>query len=121
MPGGKLPDGELERRVLDVLWNRDEPMTPAAVRESLGGARPLAYTTVMTILVRLWEKGVVDRERVGRAYAYRPRLTREERIAERMGELLDTTADRSIALARFVESLPPEQLEELRRAIGADE
>lgn len=121
MAGGKLPQGELEHQVLEVLWDGGEPMTPAAVREHLVTGRPLAYTTVMTILVRLWEKGVLDRERVGRAYAYRPRSTREEHIAARMSELLGATTDRSVALARFVENLPPEQLEELRQAIGPDE
>jgi predicted transcriptional regulator len=121
--GRKLPHGELEERVLDVLWGQGTSMTPAAVRDRLASSRsgrPLAYTTVMTILVRLWEKGLLDRERSGRGYAYRTRLTREERIAARMGELLDTTGDRSIALARFVESLTPSQREELRRAMGAD-
>jgi predicted transcriptional regulator len=122
--GRKLPHGELEERVLDVLWEQGEAMTPAAVRERLTPGRPgrpLAYTTVMTILVRLWEKGLLDRDRAGRGYAYRPRLSREERIAERMGDLLDATGERSTALARFVESLTPAQREELRRAMGATE
>jgi predicted transcriptional regulator len=119
--GRKLPHGELEERVLDVLWEQGTPMTPAAVRDGLASGRsgrPLAYTTVMTILVRLWEKDLLDRERAGRGYAYRPRVSREERIAARMGELLATTGERSMALARFVESLTPAQREELRRAMG---
>jgi predicted transcriptional regulator len=122
--GRKLPHGELEERVLDVLWEQGAPMTPGAVRDHLASGRPrrpLAYTTVMTILVRLWEKGLLDRERAGRGYAYRTRLTREERIAARMGELLDTTGQRSIALARFVESMSPAQRAELRRAMGSAE
>jgi predicted transcriptional regulator len=122
--GRKLPHGELEERVLDVLWEQGEAMTPAAVREQLTPGRPgrpLAYTTVMTILVRLWEKGLLDRERAGRGYTYRPRQTREERTAERMAELLDATGERSIALARFVESLTPTQREDLRRAMGTTE
>jgi len=121
MVGRKLPQGELEHQVLEVLWDHGEPMTPAEVRGHLTTGRPLAYTTVMTILVRLWEKGQLDRQRVGRAYAYRPRSTREEHIAARMSALLDATGDRSVALARFVETLSPEQLEELRHAIGSDE
>jgi predicted transcriptional regulator len=116
MAGRKLPHGELEGLVMDVLWDSAGPLTPAAVRERLR-PRELAYTTVMTILVRLLGKGMVDRDQVGRAYAYRPRQTREERAAQRMGELLATTDDRSVVLSQFVASLPPDQVEELRRAL----
>lgn len=120
MAGRKLPHGELEGHVMDVLWDSVAPLTPADVRDRLDPAHPLAYTTVMTILVRLWEKGLVERERAGRAYAYRPVQTREEQAARRMGELLATTGDRSVVLSQFVASLSPEQLTELRRALEAD-
>ena len=117
MPGRKLPHGELEGLVMDVLWDSAEPLTPAAVRERLDPGRPLAYTTVMTILVRLVDKGLVTRSQNGRAYAYRPRLSREEQAAQRMSELLAATGDSSVALSRFVATLPPEQVAELRRLL----
>ena len=113
----KLPHGEMEALVMDVLWDGAEPLTPAAVRDRLPPERPLAYTTVMTILTRLWEKGLVERDRMGRAFAYRPRQSREERAAERMGELLAATGDRSVALSQFVASLPDDQVAELRRLL----
>ena len=119
MAGRKLPHGELESLVMNVLWDSPEALTPAAVRERLA-PRDLAYTTVMTILVRLLDKGMVDRERAGRAYAYRPRQSREERAAQRMSDLLAATGDRSVVLSQFVASLPPEQLAELRRALDGD-
>ena len=119
MAGRKLPHGELEGLVMDVLWDGGEPLTPAAVRDRLR-PRELAYTTVMTILVRLLDKGLVEREQAGRAYAYRPRQSREERAAQRMSQLLDTTGDRSVVLSQFVASLPPEQVAELRRALEGD-
>jgi predicted transcriptional regulator len=118
MDRGRLAHGELEGLVMDVLWDAGEPMVPAAVREALDATRSLAYTTVMTILVRLYEKGLVERERVGRAYAYRPRRSREEQAAARMGEVLEAASDRSVVLARFIAALSPEQLAELRRAMG---
>lgn len=117
MAARKLPHGELESLVMNVLWDSDEPLTPASVRDRLGRSRSLAYTTVMTILTRLWDKGFVERRQVGRAFAYTPRQSREEQAAQRMGELLAATGDRSVALSRFVASLPPEQLAELRRAV----
>ena len=90
------------------------------VRDRLEPTRALAYTTVLTILVRLHDKGLVERERVGRAYAYRPRRSREEQAALRMGELLDTAKDAPVVLARFVASLSSRQLADLRRAVGND-
>ncbi|HET6950946.1 MAG TPA: BlaI/MecI/CopY family transcriptional regulator [Acidimicrobiales bacterium] len=120
MAGRKLPHGELEALVMGVLWDGDAPLSPAEVRARLAPARALAYTTVMTILVRLHDKGLVTRERSGRAYLYRPRQSREEQAAQRMGELLATTGDRSLALARFVASLPPDQLAALRRALETE-
>ena len=117
MAGRKLPHGELEALVMDVLWDSRTPLTPAGVRERLELARSLAYTTVMTILTRLWEKGEVDRARVGRAFAYSPRQTREEQAAQRMSSLLAGTEDTSVALSRFVASLPPDQVAELRRLL----
>jgi BlaI family transcriptional regulator, penicillinase repressor len=117
MAGRKLPHGELEGLVMGVLWDATSALTPAAVRDRLDPARPLAYTTVMTILVRLWEKGLLERERAGRAYAYRPRQSREEQAAQRMGDLLAATGDRSVVLSQFVASLTPDQVAELRRLL----
>lgn len=120
MDRDRLAHGELEGLVMGVLWDAGEPLVAAGVRERLGSVRSLAYTTVLTILVRLHEKGLVERERVGRAYAYRPRWTREEHAAARMGELLETARDGSLVLARFVAALSPAQLAELRRAMEGD-
>ena len=120
MDRDRLAHGELEGLVMDVLWDADEPLVAAEVRDRLEPTRSLAYTTVMTILVRLHEKGVVERERAGRAYAYRPRWSREEQAAARMGELLGAAKDDSVVLARFVAALSPAQLAELRRAVEGD-
>jgi predicted transcriptional regulator len=103
---------------MEVLWDADEPLVAAVVRDRLAGMRPLAYTTVLTILVRLHEKGLVERKRAGRANAYWPRRNREEQAAARMGELLEAAKDTPVVLARFVASLSPDQREELRRAMG---
>ena len=67
--------GDLEREILAHLWQRGE----ASVRQvhSAFGER-VAYTTVMTTLDRLYKKGVLNRRKEGRAFLYRPRLSREE-------------------------------------------
>lgn len=113
----KLPMGELESAVMDVLWNGGGWSTPGEVHEVLAKNRPLAYTTVMTILVRLWQKGRVERERDGRAFAYRPLQTREEYAASRMSEVLVSVADRPKALTYFLQSLKPADRAQLRRLL----
>lgn len=67
--------GPLEQKVLDALWTREEP---AVVREVMAAVGNVAYTTVLTTLDRLYRKGVLTRERVGRAFAYRPVQSRDE-------------------------------------------
>ena len=117
----KLPMGELEAAVMDVLWDRGGWLTPGEVQEVLSGEHRVAYTTVMTILVRLWTKDRLERQRDGRAFAYRPRKSREEHAAERMGELLTGAKDRPLALSHFVDELNPSDRAQLRRMLrGAD-
>src|SRR5437867_1029116 len=106
MRQGRLPMGELEASVMDVLWTRGGWLTPGEVHDVLEARRPIAYTTVMTILVRLWQKGRLERQRDGRAFAYRPFQSREENAAARMGEVLKGVANRPAALSHFLQSLP---------------
>jgi predicted transcriptional regulator len=95
--------GQLEADVLATLWRADGPLSPGQVRAELGA--DLAYTTVMTILSRLHDKGSVTRARVGRAYVYTPAFAQAERAASQMRELLDSGHDRAEVLAQFVGAL----------------
>ena len=113
--------GELEQAVMHVLWQRgdQEWATVREVHESLSG-RGLAYTTVMTVMARLAGKGYVEQQREGRAYRYRPRVTRAGLTAEMMREALAAAGreDRDRALVSFVEEATPADLEALRRALN---
>ncbi|HZT74502.1 MAG TPA: BlaI/MecI/CopY family transcriptional regulator [Terriglobales bacterium] len=74
--GSKRPRalGALEAQVMEVLWAQGE----ANVREVAQRlARPLAYTTVMTTLDRLYKKGLLERHKRDRAFQYLPRMSRE--------------------------------------------
>jgi predicted transcriptional regulator len=102
--------------VLAALWAADQPLTPAAVRTELG--EELAYTTVMTILARLHEKGVVTRERAGRAYAYAPAFDQADLAASRMHALLGDGRDRDEVLARFAGSLSARDTRTLTAALA---
>ena len=103
---------------MEILWDRGGWMTPGEVHEIVSTGRPLAYNTVMTILVRLFEKGRLERQRDGRAYAYRSVQSREEYAAERMERLLEGAKDRPAALAHFVESLDAPDRAQLRRLLN---
>ena len=107
--------GALEHEVLAQLWTMPEGGTPADVLDAMGST--LAYTTVMTILTRLWEKGLVDRKRSGRAYVYQPRLTEAELAAQRMRQTLIAAKDRSGALSRFVAGLSKREAQTLRELL----
>lgn len=108
-------DPFLENAVMDVLWDTAGWMTSRDVQEHLPPERSVGYTTVMTVLSRLWKKGRLERERTGRAFAYRPLLTRTEHAASRMEEILDTAGDRTNALARFAEQLSASDRRRLRK------
>ena len=114
----KLATGELESKVLEVLWDAGQALTPGAVHQRLFPERPLAYTTVMTILTRLWNKGVLERSREGRAFAYRPILGRAEHTAQRMREILQGAGSRADALASFVGAMDAKERAQLRRMLG---
>jgi predicted transcriptional regulator len=106
METGRRPRGTLEQEVVAALATAARPMTPAEVRDQLGA--DLAYTTVMTVLARLSEKGLVTRKRVGRAYAYTAIRDEAEVTARQMQRLLDTGDDRAAVLSRFVGVLSTE-------------
>jgi predicted transcriptional regulator len=66
--------GRLEREVMDIVW-RSGSVNVRDVRRQL--SKPAAYTTVMTTLDRLFKKGLLGRERDGRAFVYRAALSRQ--------------------------------------------
>lgn len=114
----RRPMGELEGAVMDALWERGGWLTPGEVHTALQQqGYELAYTTVMTVLVRLWQKERVQRQRDGRAYAYHPVITREQYVATRMEEVLEAARDRSAALGHFLEALDAADRVQLRRLL----
>jgi predicted transcriptional regulator len=108
--------GELERAIMEVLWETEAPLTVREVSARLP-ERNLAHTTVMTVLDRLAKKGFARRQRDGRAWRYCPAATREAYVAELMLTALDQTGDRSAALARFARSMTGPEAEALRDAL----
>lgn len=108
--------GGLEAAVLECLWDGEVPLTPRDVLDRMDG--DLAYTTIMTILTRLWRKGLVERSRSGKAYAYSPLVSEADLVASRMRDALVSSADRSATLSRFAESLTTGEVTALRAALA---
>jgi BlaI family transcriptional regulator, penicillinase repressor len=77
----------LELQIMQVLWNNG-PSTVQAVQQGLPGD-PLAYTTVQTMLNILQRKGKVKRKLLGKAYEYRPVLSRDKALREAASDMLD--------------------------------
>lgn len=109
--------GPLETAVMGVLWARGAAMTVRQVLDELNLERhpPLAYTTVMTTLTRLADKGAVTRQPDGRGYAYQAAGPDPAALAVR--SVLSDYGD--AAIARFVEQVgaDPERLRRLRRLL----
>ncbi|WP_105565905.1 BlaI/MecI/CopY family transcriptional regulator [Microbacterium halophytorum] len=112
--------GDLERAVMDVVWDADDSLTAYDVKDALEAqGRDLAATTLLTVLSRLDKKGFVTSDRSARPHRYQPVGTREAHMAELMHEVLGETADRSAVLARFIGGVSAEDQATLRNLLAS--
>jgi len=116
--------GQLERSVMDELWDAAEPLDANMLRDRLASAgderagRELAVTTVLTVLSRLEKKGMISRDRSARPHRWRAAASRAEHVAELMHDALGDAGDREAVLARFVGRVTPEDAAALRRLLA---
>lgn len=103
---------------MDRLWAAGRPMLVREVLEELRELRPLAYTTVMTVMDKLHRKGWLTREREGRAYLYQPSASRETYAAELMSQAFTQAGDATATLIHFIEAMSPDDAAALRRALS---
>lgn len=115
--------GDLESKVMTWLWANDQGTVKQAQKGLQLDPEP-AYTTIMTIMSRLAEKGLLQKEKHGNAFVYRPTLTQaqfqKKMIRKIMGSLIDSFG--SPALTHFVETVNdevPEKMDELAALIEA--
>jgi predicted transcriptional regulator len=108
-------DGDLEAQVLRLVWSADEPLTPGETLARIDA--DIAYTTVMTVLSRLYQKGLLARERDGRAFRYRPAVTEAELAAGRMQSGLRSAADQEAVLSQFIGTLSEDEAAIVRRLL----
>jgi len=109
--------GGLESEVMDLLWDADEPQSVRDLVDRFEGGAPKAYTTILTVVTHLHEKGWVQREKRSRAYIYSPSRSRDEATSLAMRELLDNSNDSVSALLHFAQNVSDDEYEALRRAL----
>ena len=109
--------GELEMAIMDVMWAANTPCSTREVRERMRYGRPVAYTTVMTVMDILYRKGVLQRVKHGRAWQYWPVERREEHDARVMTEVLRSGGDEAVTMRHFLERVSDDELDGLRSAV----
>ena len=120
MPGGR-PLGDLERAVMEQLWKASEPQTVRSVHAALSAQRHLAYTTIMTVLRRLADKGLVVAYRGERAHRYAASQSRDQLVAALMADALAHAADaacRQAALVHFIAHVGTDDVSALLGALA---
>lgn len=119
-----LPGGELERAVLEAVWDLGEA-TARAVHDRVGAPSGLVYTTIAKVLDRLVAKKLCRRHREGRLYVYASAIARQEverataraSVSRLLGEEPRPAA--IAALVDAVEAVDPELLDELARVVAS--
>lgn len=121
--------GELERSVMDILWESHGTLSAYELQDSLAatgapgvtpsGSRKLAATTVLTVLSRLEKKGFVERERASRPHRYRAAASREDHMAELMHQVLGGALDRTAVLERFIGRASEGEADTLRKLLDS--
>jgi predicted transcriptional regulator len=110
--------GELELAVMEVVWEKEHTTVSEVLAELNSEERSRAYTTIMTIMTRLCEKGWLTANKEGRAYVYSPTASRTEVEARLAGNiirtlLVDFGQTAIVQFARELEQIDPEQLARL--------
>lgn len=107
--------GPLERALMEALWDAGKPLLIRELMEAVnaGSAKRSAYTTVQTVADRLVHKGLLVRTADRHAWRYSPTRSREDHVARVMAEALAATADHGPVLARFAETIDPQDAHRL--------
>lgn len=111
--------GSLELEIMEYMWKTNEA-TVRQTAENLGGKRPIAYTTVMTVMGHLVEKGLLTRVMEKNRYRYRVALNKQDFLYQSSQRMIRTLVSNfgDLAVAGFLNEIGeigPERLAELRR------
>ena len=111
---------DLELAIMEIVWQKGQA-TVRDVYEAIQPIRPLAYNTILTVLTKLREKGIVSSQPRGKAYLYTPLVSETEaakRSVTRIMEQFFAGSARSLAAHLIkTQSMEPDELEELKRLV----
>ena len=114
----KRKQGELESQILGCLWDRPEGLTSQQIL-ALMGDDDLAITTVLTVLSRLSDKGLVSREQAsGRTFLFKSTSSREQHTAMKLLSEIKATEKTDLVFQYLVNGLSTKQIESLKKALG---
>ncbi len=113
--------GELENLIMELAWQKGE-VTVREVHQALLESRRLAYTTVMTVMSRLADKGVLERHKVRAAYVYKPARTKQDFTRAVLGSVFsglirDFGKPAITQFLEIIEEQDPQRIEDLARLI----
>jgi predicted transcriptional regulator len=120
LPGtARRAAGALEAEVLGILRDAGGPLSPGEVRQRVASGQrgELSYSTVVTIVSRLHDKGLLNRQRAGRGFTYTP-VDEASIAASRMSQALGSGSDRDAVLTRFVSGLSGRDTRLLRNLLA---
>ena len=113
----RLPDSELA--VMQVLWDKERPVTRPEIDEALAEEKSWTTSTIVALLARLEAKGFLTHEKQGRGYLYRARISRDEYLASESSALLESlyrgSAKNFLAALHRGGSLNEQEIDELER------
>lgn len=118
----RLPDSELE--VMQVIWSNKPPMSRADIEKYLADSYPIAQTTVLTLLMRLTEKGFLSADKQGQKKMFTPLISQQEYLAEQSNRFFNKLCGGSLstfAAALCDSGLTKEEIAELRSLLERDE
>ena len=111
--------GELEQLILDALWDSASAVSSQQLLERISPDGELALTTVLTVLSRLTDKGLVARQPgEGRSLLFSPVQSREQHTADLMLKIVSGAGDSALAFSHFAQGLSESDLAALRKSLG---
>lgn len=117
--------GELETEIMEIVWYQKGAVTVKDITDILEKRRQIAYTTVMTIMSRLVDKGVLTRHLNGTSYLYRPKITKDQFVAKAVHGIFSSAVSTLGAevLTHFVKEInkvSPQKRRELLKILEKD-
>jgi len=114
--------GDLETEIMGIIWEANSPVSVSEVTKVLTKKRKIAYTTVMTIMGRLLNKGLLTRKQEGVRFLYQPKVSHERFIEKSVHHIFTTTVSAlgGVAVTHFakeIKKLEPKKRQELLRIL----